>query len=713
MRQFFRILMAAILLVGPAAAAIPTAQAVGTLQTSQLPDGVVGQAYSVQLQGSGTGTITYEKWYFTYPGSSMTLSSTGLLSGTPTQAGTYELGVRVSDNTGSGTYSVLSWKVTGSGTSTSAPVISAIQGYDPSVTPAYTTNQATSGTYVVLYGSFAANGNQLISTGNVSGTISYQSTNQINILLANNTGTATFSISNSNGTSASKSIAVVAPGTTVASTLTLTEALANGSTAIPAGTQNYTFAYYTLRTGNTPVTITSLRVVSDSASKDQFSNIRIYKDGSSFVGGTAQSLNVINGTTRYTQFAFSPALTIPANSSSTLELSASVSTATTGTMRLGIDALQNNGTVITTTPNTPFYGPSVPVTGGTGSTTTLAITTAAQLSDGVVNTPYATTFTATGGTAPYTWDILPGQYTTYPCCYTSLQSNGTFTSVNTGAVLPFAGTFQVPVRVTDAVGATAQKIVTWTVRTAPTPTPTPTPITSRVVEGYIDSVSANSLSGWAYTNMPTTGSTPSVYVVFENVSTGAAGGNILFYPTTVRNDVAAFLQTKYGVSAYNTATGFNTFLSSLFVQNGTYRIRSATFDGTPITLSEAAKQPFTIGQTTTTGGPVSKYVKVEGNATVYWVTSWGAKMPVLSAQVFLSYGGRWEDVVTVSQEILDAYDDVEYIKLSGNARVYKIEGGVKRYLTPAAASRLNINPATVVTVNPTEFAAYRTGSTIK
>ncbi len=704
--------MVAAVLMGLSAAALQTTQAVGVLQTTQIPDGVVGQAYSTQLQGTGTAPLFFEKWYLTHPGTSMNLSSNGVFSGIPTQAGTYELGVRVSDNTGSGTYSVLTWKVNATGTGTTgAPIITAIQGFDPNANPQYTNSQATSGTYAVLYGTFAASGNQLISTGSVSGTISYQSTGQINILLANNTGTATFAISNTNGTSASRSIAVVTPGTITAGTLSLANDTAVRGVSIPAGSPNYPLAGFRLTTGNTPVTITSLVVLSDSPSRSQLTNIRVLKDGVQFVGNTAATLETANAGINQSTITFSPAVTIPANTTTLLEVSASVGSAATGNLRVGLGQIMSGATVVSTNPATPFYGPSFTITGT--STQNLTISTPDQLQDGMVGNAYSISLSASGGTAPYTWSVLPGQYNTYPCCYTQLNSNGTLVSVNNGSIMPFSGTYQVPVKVTDATGASAQKVFTWIVRpsTTPTPTPTPTP-TYRVAEGYVDTLGTTVISGWAYTNQPSSGQVPMITIIYENVNTGLTNGMSL-YPSIVRSDVSTYLQNKYGVNAYNVPTGFTANPSSSIGQSGTYRIRSATFEGTALVLSDAAKRTFTVGQSTGNVGPVSKYVRVDGDSTVYWVTSWGAKMPILSAQIFFSYGGRWEDVVIISQEALDAYGDVEYIKVSNNARVYKIEGSVKRYVTPAAATRLNIDPAKVVTVNQTEFVAYRTGSTIQ
>ncbi len=88
---------------------------------------------------------------------------------------------------------------------------------------------------------------------------------------------------------------------------------------------------------------------------------------------------------------------------------------------------------------------------GTGRTFTLtinpaaiSITTASPLFTGTVGTPYAQTFTASGGVLPYTWSILSG------------DDGGLILDLHSGALqgTPLnAGTFSMVVQVTDAAGA--------------------------------------------------------------------------------------------------------------------------------------------------------------------------------------------------------------------------------------------------------------------
>ena len=64
--------------------------------TSPLAIGRVGQSYSVQMSSSGVTPITYEQVSGTLP-EGLSISSSGLISGNPTTAGTYSVGIRVTN----------------------------------------------------------------------------------------------------------------------------------------------------------------------------------------------------------------------------------------------------------------------------------------------------------------------------------------------------------------------------------------------------------------------------------------------------------------------------------------------------------------------------------------------------------------------------------------------------------------------------------------
>lgn len=152
------------------------------------------------------------------------LISMGTVGGIITRESVTQINIQLAAGTGqavfaiknsSGTSAPAQIAVTSGGAVTAAPVITNIQGYDVKQ-PAdkRRTVDASAGGVVVLTGSFAAKGNQLVSTGNVPATnILLESATEIYVALANVGGTATIAVKNAAGTSASRSITVTG-GTT-------------------------------------------------------------------------------------------------------------------------------------------------------------------------------------------------------------------------------------------------------------------------------------------------------------------------------------------------------------------------------------------------------------------------------------------------------------------------------------------------------------------
>lgn len=82
-----------------------------TISPATLPTATVGQSYSVSLTASGgTGSLTWSLAAGSTPPAGLSLSSAGVISGTPTTAGTFTFTVRVTDTagrTGSRSYSLV------------------------------------------------------------------------------------------------------------------------------------------------------------------------------------------------------------------------------------------------------------------------------------------------------------------------------------------------------------------------------------------------------------------------------------------------------------------------------------------------------------------------------------------------------------------------------------------------------------------------------
>ncbi|MBD3401663.1 hypothetical protein GF420_02115, partial [candidate division GN15 bacterium] len=82
---------------------------VPTIVTNALPNAAQDNAYSFQLEGTGgTGVKEFEDSNGDLAGTGLTLSTDGLLSGTPSDTGTITMTVRYSDETGSATFKGLS-----------------------------------------------------------------------------------------------------------------------------------------------------------------------------------------------------------------------------------------------------------------------------------------------------------------------------------------------------------------------------------------------------------------------------------------------------------------------------------------------------------------------------------------------------------------------------------------------------------------------------
>ena len=101
-------------------AAAGAASPLTILTSSPLPGGVVSSPYQIQLQATG-GTPAY-RWAGTSIPSGFSLSTAGLLSGTPTSPGTYSINVSVTDASGTSANQGYSFTVT-SAASTTNPQI--------------------------------------------------------------------------------------------------------------------------------------------------------------------------------------------------------------------------------------------------------------------------------------------------------------------------------------------------------------------------------------------------------------------------------------------------------------------------------------------------------------------------------------------------------------------------------------------------------------
>lgn len=100
--------------------------------------------------------------------------------------------------------------------------------------------------------------------------------------------------------------------------------------------------------------------------------------------------------------------------------------------------------------------------------------------------------------------------------------------------------------------------------------------------------------------------------------------------------------------------------------------------------------------------------------TIYYINLRGIKKSIPSSEVFLSYGNRWEDVVTLQPEELNKYPTFHAIKLAGgDGKVYILEQGVKRWISSVSTFvQLGLSWEKVVDVNLVEFNSYLEGASL-
>jgi len=108
--------------------------------------------------------------------------------------------------------------------------------------------------------------------------------------------------------------------------------------------------------------------------------------------------------------------------------------------------------------------------------------------------------------------------------------------------------------------------------------------------------------------------------------------------------------------------------------------------------------------------PRAKLFRPRGDYRVYYLTESGLIRHIPSADVFLSYGNKWEDVIEIDSEELKVYPTANLIYLDGDYKIYKLENGKKRWIkTVQAFNRLGYDWSKIAPVNLTEFDAYQEG----
>lgn len=108
-------------------------------------------------------------------------------------------------------------------------------------------------------------------------------------------------------------------------------------------------------------------------------------------------------------------------------------------------------------------------------------------------------------------------------------------------------------------------------------------------------------------------------------------------------------------------------------------------------------------------------VESDDTETIYYLTNADMLRPIINNKAFYSYGNRMEDVIYISRKEFNFYPRVQFVFVDSpelNRDIYQITGGIRRYVTPAAIRRLNIQSYQVTPISIVEMEEYPVGSPI-
>ncbi|MFB2567003.1 putative Ig domain-containing protein [Rhizobium sp. IMFF44] len=486
-----------------------------TIAPATLTAAAIGASYNQTISAAG-GTSSYS--FAVTAGSlpnGLTLSSGGVITGTPTAGGNFNFTVTATDSsTGTGpfntsrpyTLTVLAPTITVAPTTLPSATIAA--SYSQTITASGGTSSYS---FAVTAGALPA-GLTLSSGGALTGTPTAGGTFNFTI-------TATDSSTGSGPFTGSRaySLSVAAPTITInpSSLSAVTAGTAYSQTLTASGgTGSYT---YSLSTGSLPigVALSSTGVLSGTPiSAGNFSFTIVARDSSTGTGP-------FTGTQAYTLAVAAPAITItpatlPGGTAGTAysqTLTASGGTGpytyslASGNLPVGV-ALSSTGTLIGTPTTAGPYNFTIIATDGNHFTGSQAysitigaptITIApATLPGGTAGTAYNQTLTASGGTGPYTFSLANGNLPPG----VALSSTGTLIGTPTTA-----GPFNFTITAIDGNHFTGSQAYTVTIG-APTITITPATLPGGTAgTAYSQTLTASGGTG-SYTFSLTSGSLP-------------------------------------------------------------------------------------------------------------------------------------------------------------------------------------------------------------
>ncbi|MBS1829070.1 MAG: putative Ig domain-containing protein [Acidobacteria bacterium] len=444
---------------------IPVGSSGLTILTPSLPAATLNNTYTFALAASGgTAPYTWSILSGQLPTGMSLTPNTGVMTGTPTAAGTYTLFFQVADNTGATTNKSLTLQVIAGLTINTTSLANGQTGVSYNQTLSASGGVNTGFVWSIISGSLPQ-GLTLSTAGVISGVPAVNGTSTFTVQVTDGAGaTATRQLSiqigaaltispdtlpgGSVGTAYSQ--ALTASGATGALTWSVSSGALPGGVTLGAGTG--------LLSG-TPTAAGSFNFTVRVQDANNAAATKAYSVviGEGLTITTASPLPAASENVAYSQTL--------ATAGGTAPFSWSLSV---GSLPPGLTLNTNSG-VISGTPTTAGnYSFIVQVrdarqVSGQKAFTLLvggriAITTPATLPNATIRTPYSETLIAAAGIGPYTWSLAPGGI---PPLGMTVDRDGVLSGTPTNA-----GTFTFTVQVTDSAGASASRTFTLTVQQA-------------------------------------------------------------------------------------------------------------------------------------------------------------------------------------------------------------------------------------------------------
>jgi len=110
--------------------------------------------------------------------------------------------------------------------------------------------------------------------------------------------------------------------------------------------------------------------------------------------------------------------------------------------------------------------------------------------------------------------------------------------------------------------------------------------------------------------------------------------------------------------------------------------------------------------------PMARLIKESNQEKIYYLSASEVKKWIPTADIFNSYGNKWEDIQVISKKEMTSYPESNIMQYEGT--LYLISGNYKRLIPSDAIFNKNkYNRDLVLSANKTEFDWYMTGSPVK